>query len=159
MAVILKCPKCEQKYRWNAAIETAPEYCPNQDCDWQDTKWDDSVVTMPFIKSARTKANDQVYRDIERSSEVRAEQAAVMAGVPVSEMAGLKITNLNDRKDAEIAAPPVPNIGQKYAPNGAEFSAGIASGDVTVNGQTARGIAPRAGMRALSGLKSLNGRG
>ena len=42
-------------------------------------------------------------------SEVRAGLAAAMAGVPASEMAGLKITDLNDRNDAQFSAKEVVN--------------------------------------------------
>lgn len=158
MAVILRCPECEGKFKWAAGTEEWPKHCPLCGAYVGIDRADDDIV-LPFIRSARAKSIDQVYRDIEKSSEHRAEQAAQMAGVPVSEMSGLKITDLNDRRDSEIAAPKVPDIGQKYASNGAELGGGIAAGAVTVNGQTVNGVAPRAGMNALKGLQRLNGRG
>lgn len=98
---------------------------------------DDDVV-MPAFLSPKTKANDKVYRDTERGSEVRMHAAAEAAGCDVSEMAGLKITNMNDRKDCEIGAIPVNNpVSQamQQAPgmtgfqaNGAAFAQGTRVG-------------------------------
>lgn len=172
MPVILKCPECNTKYRWNAGIETAPEFCPNPECEWADTKRADDDVVMPFIRSARTNANDKLYRDMEKGSEVRAEKAAEMAGCSAADMSALKITNLNDRKDAEVAAMPVQNavtqhmeqMNQKggqfgFGANGSEWAAGVSDGSVTVNGKVTKGISPRAGASALGTIQRLQGNG
>ena len=83
-----------------------PDSCPG--CGKDTSLPDTDEVALPAFISFRKAAVDQTYRDIERTSEVRAQQAADALGVPVSEMSGLKITNLNDRRDAEIAAISVP---------------------------------------------------
>jgi len=173
MPVLLKCPTCETKYRWNAGIETAPEFCPNPDCDWQDTKRADDDVVMPFIRSARTTANDKVYRQMEAGSEQRVQLAAEAAGCSPADMSSLKITNLSDRKDTEIAAMPVQNdvthhmeqmnakggqFGFSGAASGAEWAAGVSDGSVTINGKVTKGIAPRAGANTLGRIQSLHGR-
>ena len=98
---------------------------------------------------------DKVYRDMERASEGRAEQAAEMAGVPVSEMSHLKITNMRDNVQVgESAAMPVVNDvtrqmdaiaargGQIGFANGADFAATTNSGPY-----------PRAGAAALGAIQ------
>ena len=64
---------------------------------------------MPAFLSRTTRNNDKVARDIMDGSEVRAGLAAAAAGVPASEMSGLKITDLNDRNDAQFSAKEVVN--------------------------------------------------
>jgi hypothetical protein len=100
----------------------------------------DNVIAMPAFLSKATKANDDLYRSIERASETRAEQAAQMAGTPVSEMSGLRITNLNDtRHEGAVAAvrevTPVtqfmdanPKVSGFQGANGVEFSGAVMSG-------------------------------
>ena len=158
--VRLQCPQCTHKFY---SVTVFPDCCPG--CGYVYDSPDDNVISMPAIRSAVAKSVDQVYRDMERSSEVRAEQAAAMAGVPVSDMAGLKLTNLRDNtRQGEIAAMPVVNAvtqqmdfmqsrgGTVGFAGGAEFKAGVASGEVNVNGQITSGIAPRAGMSTLRRL-------
>ena len=162
-----KCPECGGKFPWEPT-KGYPKACPL--CGF-DTSIDENAtaIVLPAFLSAKSKANDKLYRDMERGSEVRAQMAADVAGVPVSEMSGLKITNLNDRRDAEISAidreakeaagrlgmasPDAP-----FKPNGAELGPGIAAGEVTINGHTQRGIMPRAGMQAQSAIQKAFGR-
>jgi len=108
MPVLYKCCNCGTKIR--SADGTPPDYCLNDLCGARiaSDRPDDDVV-MPAFKTQATKNNDKLYRDIERGSETRAQIAADQLGVPVSEMSGMKVTNLNDRRDAEIAAMPVVN--------------------------------------------------
>lgn len=137
MAILFKCPDCAGKFKWAAATEEWPKHCPLCGA-YVGIDDDKDEVVMPFLRSARAKANDQVYRDIEKSSEHRAELAAEAAGVPVSEMAGLKITNLSDRKDDQIAAPRVQNEVTQFMEHnkiggfqsgGVEYSAAVQTGD------------------------------
>src|SRR5262252_1727992 len=88
--VRLQCPKCANKFYGKSAFGVCP-YCGHEA-----DEPDDTVIPMPSLRSATTKATDKVYRDMETASIQRAEQAASMAGVPVSEMSHLKITNLRD---------------------------------------------------------------
>ena len=163
----MKCPECHGKFPWNPT-QGCPKACPL--CGF-DTSIDENAtaIVLPAFRSAASKANDKLYRDMERGSEVRAQLAAEAAGVPVSEMSGMKITDLNDRRDTEIAAKDTEaraaaaRLGMKslddpFKPNGAEFGAGIASGEVTVNGHTQRGIVPRAGMQAQSMIQRAFGK-
>jgi hypothetical protein len=108
MSVILKlrCPDCAETFKWPGE-QKWPEFCPM--CRAQLNTGTDEVA-MPFIRTQTMKTVDNVYRDIERSSEGRAQTAADMLGVPVSEMSGMKITNLRDDKDqSQPAHIPVKN--------------------------------------------------
>ncbi len=135
MAVTLRCPDCRGKFPWNAK-KAWPRHCPLCDADISNDRDDDDVV-MPAFISARTKHHDNYYRNMEKGSEFRAEAAAELAGTTASEMSGLKITNLNDRRDAEIAAIPVKNpvsdlmstgVGGFQGANGVAYSAGVQQG-------------------------------
>ena len=107
MAILLKCPACREKFKYDVT-DGWPDSCPICKTDINNRRDDDDVV-MPNILSFKTKNNDGVARQIMDGSEVRAELAAEMSGVPVSEMSGLKITDLNDRNDAQFSAKDVVN--------------------------------------------------
>ena len=108
MGFVIKCPICQHKVPWQPASEKPP-ICPSCHENLASDR-DDSDVVMPFIRSSSTKANDDVYRQIERTSEVRAERAAEMAGVPVSEMSGMKVTNLKENRGyGDVMAVPEQN--------------------------------------------------
>lgn len=115
MAVVLRCPACREKFKYDVTVGW-PDNCPLCKTDINNYRADDDVV-MPNIFSLKSKATDKVARDIMDGSETRAQLAAGMAGVPVEEMNNLKITNLNDRKDAEIAAMPVNNAVTQHMDN------------------------------------------
>lgn len=162
----LQCPECAHKFY---APSLFPECCPG--CGYQYDPHDDTVISMPAIKSLVSKVADRTYQDMERSSEQRAELAAQMAGVPVSDMSSLKITDLRDNaRIGENAVAPVSNAvtqqmdmmqargGQVGFVGGSEFVAGTAQGAVNVNGQVVTGIVPRAGAQALGSIQRLNGR-
>lgn len=66
-------------------------------------------IAMPFIRSASTGHHDKLYRDMERGSEVRAQAAADMLGVSTADVSDLKITNLRDTHEGEMAHVPIVN--------------------------------------------------
>ena len=121
---------------------------------------DDDIV-MPFITSSqlaeRAKRSDDVYKQLETGSEVRAHMAAEHLGVPMADVADIKITNLRDaRNPGEVAAPPVSNeitkvmdkgIGGFQGANGSQFAEG-----------TKVGHYPNAGARAVTGLQRMMGK-
>ena len=161
MAFALRCPECRKSFKWEVS-KPDPRYCPLCNVDLGEPP-DDNVISLPAFLSPKTKAADNVYRQAEDASVVRAEKAAEMAGCDVSEMSSLKITDMRSTKHAgDIAAVPVVNevtkqmdaINQRggnfgFGANGAEFAAGTATGAVTVNGVTTQGIEPRAGAKTL----------
>jgi hypothetical protein len=109
----LRCSDCREAFHWPANKDW-PRNCPlcgaRQHSDEAQERMDGDIVCMPSLRSAGTKANDKVYRDMETGSEFRAQAAAEMAGVPASEMSALKITDMKDNtKPGEIAAPPLNN--------------------------------------------------
>ena len=171
MAYALRCPDCRKAFKWEPS-EPDPRHCPLCQADMGEPP-DDNVICLPAFISAGTKANDKVYRDIEASSVVRMEKAAEAAGLDVSDMSSMKITDLRPTiHEGAIAAPPVVNavtqqmdmlaakggnVGWQGS-NGAEFSAGISTGAVTVNGVTTQGVSPRAGANTLAKIQGMYGR-
>lgn len=154
MAVVLRCSVCRRKFAWKTS-EDPPEFCPFDDCHSRvaSDRADDDVV-MPNILHHRTKNTDKVYRDMERGSEFRAHAAANQLGVPVSEMSGLKITDLNDRRDAEVAAIPVNNpVSQMMQANpsavGFQSAAGLA-----YSGAVMQGPSPNVGARTRTAIQA-----
>ncbi len=107
MAILLKCPICREKFKYDVS-NGWPDNCLVCGADINNRRADDDV-TMPNILSFKTKNNDKVARDIMDGSETRVDMAAAMAGTSREDMAGLKITNLNDRNDAQFSAPEVNN--------------------------------------------------
>jgi hypothetical protein len=144
MATALRCPVCRDKFRYDIN-KPWPRTCPLCKADINNDRADDDIV-MPFVlKGGRTKSIDKVYRDMEKGSEIRAQAAAEMTGATATEMSSLKITNLNDRRDAEIAAilpnNPVsqvmvsnPNVYGFGSGNGLAYSAGVQTGPVPNRG-------------------------
>ncbi len=140
MAVKIKCSVCRGTYPWNTKKKW-PKFCPLCSADMSNDRADDDIV-MPFYRNhGYTKAVDDVYRQMEAGSITRSEIAASMVNCPVSEMSGLKITDLNDhQKPGDLAAKlpsnPVselmaaaPNIGQGFDPGmGLEFSRATGQG-------------------------------
>ncbi|MFZ3214915.1 MAG: hypothetical protein WA192_02540 [Candidatus Acidiferrales bacterium] len=153
----LRCPFCRQAFPWEAALPF-PRVCPlcTEEIGIPDRG---EVIQMPSLRSAKTKAVDKTYRDIEAGSEVRVERAAEVTGTAKEDMAALRITDMADNmragdiaaKEADAAmkrlqsSTPM-NIG--FQANGAEFSNGISTGAVALNGKITTGIEPNAGARA-----------
>lgn len=159
----MRCPSCEKKFPWEPTLGT-PEHCPLCGYRTAHDRADDDIV-MPSLRSARMAATDGVYRDLEKSSEHRMHQAAQMAGCDVSDMAGLKITNLRDTKEGEIAAPSVAaetarlTVGQNGPKfQGKEAAAGVADGSITLNGRVVGHDTPHAGAQAMSRVQRMIGR-
>jgi hypothetical protein len=156
MAVILRCPACREKFKYDVT-EGWPDFCPLCNADINNRRADDDIVCPAFL-SPKSKANDKVVRDMMDGSETRANMAAAMAGVPASEMSNLKITNLNDRRDAEIAAMPVNNpVSQHMAAMQARgMPVGFGAGNVNGAGHAAAahtGSEPYAGIRTRNRLQ------
>jgi len=145
--VRLQCPECAHKFYAKTAF---PGCCPN--CEYEyEPEPDDTVISLPSLRSATTKATDKVYRDMETASIHRAEQAAAMAGVPVSEMSHLKITNLRDNVQVgETYAMPVKNAvtDQMDVMRANGMQAGFVDGS-TFAANVSQGFAPRSGASVL----------
>lgn len=161
MAIKLRCPICRQAFAWNDSSQFPDNCLLCHEFIGPDPDRDVTVIPMPFIKSAKTKQNDELYRSMEKGSEVRAELGAQAAGCSVSDMSALKMTDMNDnQREGDIAAKLAPDDSSAkfFQSNGAEYAAGTASGAITVNGQVTTGIQPRAGMQAMSKIQGIMGR-
>ena len=158
-AIVLRCPACREKFKYDVS-HGWPDECPICHTDINNRRDDDDVV-MPNILSFRTKNTDKVARDMMDGSEKRVELAAQMAGTTTEEMSSLKITDLNDRKDAEFSVKEVVNpvtqhmaamqaagmpTGFGAGAGGSEFAA-QAHAPVTINGKL-QTVEPYAGNRA-----------
>jgi hypothetical protein len=155
--VKLRCPFCRQAFPWEAALPF-PRVCPlcTEEIGIPDRG---EVIQMPSLRSAKTKAVDKTYRDMESGSEVRAQIGAEVTGGTKEDMAALKITDMADNMRAGDIAAKEADAAMKrlqagtpmdigFQGNGAEFSAGISQGAVAVNGKITTGIEPNAGARA-----------
>lgn len=156
---ILRCTLCREKFPWDIGAGY-PLECPRCHQHIGHDREDDDIV-MPSIARARevTKATDKVYRDIETASIQRAEAAASMLGVPTSDMADLKITDLKPTiHPGAVAAPPLqnnavhtfmqqnPGAGGFRGVDGAQYSP-----------QVMTGPEPNAGARARTVLQNHHG--
>ena len=145
--IMVRCPRCRGRFKWAGKF---PTHCPMPGCDYEAPELDDTVICMPSLRGAAMKSNDQVYRDIEKSSEVRAQMAAEAAGVPVSEMSNLKVTNMRDDvRTGETYAMPVRNAVTQQMDiirrNGGSVGFGT---QAQAFAQQAQSQAPKAGINA-----------
>ena len=151
MALSLRCPKCRQTFPWADPAKGFPDEC--ELCgEYIGSKGNDEV-SLPAFLSPKTKRSDDVYRQTEKGSETRVQLAAEAAGCSPEDMSSLKITNLNDRRDAETMAiaAPVNAVTQHMAAmnhtpwrsNGAEYS-----------GQVQSGPFPNAGAKTRTAIQS-----
>lgn len=157
MAVKIRCTHCRGAFRWDTA-ESWPKFCPMCRADFGDERADDDIV-MPFIRSKNSKlvTADKVYREMEESSSRRAQAAADMVGAPVSEMSGLKITNMVDnQRPGDLAVPmpsnPVSNFMQQ---NPAASGFGTGRG-VEYSTAVQQGAHPNAGARTRTMVQNLH---
>lgn len=156
--VILRCPVCRDKFKYDVA-DGWPDFCVLCKADINN-RAPDNVVTVPAFLSQKSKNNDKVARDIMDGSETRANMAAAMAGTDVSEMAGLKVTNLNDRNDTQFAAVEVRNpvTERMDAMQAAGLPTGFGTNVADAMGRAAAahtGDAPYAGLRERNRMQRL----
>lgn len=160
MAFSLKCPACGVKFPWKPA-SGFPEYCPNEACTTRIAHdRDDEDVVMPFFRSSATQANDRFYKNMEQASERRAEVAAEKAGVPVSEMSDLRITNLNEtRHEGAVAAIPVNNPVSQFMQQNPQASGFQGNNGVGYSGDVMSGPSPNRGARMQSAVRQMHAEG
>lgn len=156
-AIVLRCPACREKFKYDVS-HGWPDECPICHTDINNRRDDDDVV-MPNILSFRTKNTDKVARDMMDGSEKRVELAAQMAGTTTEEMSSLKITDLNDRKDAEFSVKEVVNPVTQHmaAMQAAGMPTGFGAGAGDAMGRAAAahtGDTPYAGLRAMKSVQN-----
>lgn len=150
MAVTYRCPECRKRFRWLLENEPLPDDCPlcgaHIGCDRPD---DDVVAPYIHLKSGALASADSVYREMEAASERRVDAAAQMAGCDASEMSALKITDLNDRRDAPVGAVALPDNDVSRVMSQGVGGFGNSDG-VGYSGAVAAGPFPNAGARMQS---------
>lgn len=149
-----RCPECAGKFKWNRN-EEPPERCPLCNAWVSEDEPVEFVPKAPLIKkSAYAKSIDQTYREMERSSIERADEAASMldsayAAQPRDEHDGLvrasqreeiatlrselKMTNMKDPSQmregdtAHIGRPALAATGAGFQPFGGSVSGAAVS--------------------------------
>lgn len=159
----LRCPECTNKFK-SPTIE-GPEKCPFCKLVIREEAPDNEVIEIkaPFLGTARNKAVDDSYRQLEASSERRMEQAAQEAGCSVSDMSALKITDIKTGvKPGESYVPEVRNAvtQQMDAIRAQGGMAGFSGADAAnLASQVRSGPHPNAGAKTLASIQKLAGRG
>lgn len=156
MAFKLKCPSCRGSFAWNPK-EGMPDLC--ELCGERvghDT--DDDIVFCPAIRTnAKTRSVDEVYRQMEAGSVTRAQIAAEMTGASVSEMSGLKITNMKDNQRAGDIAASLPSnpVSELMASKPQQFGFQGGSG-LGFSGPVSSGPEPSKGARTRTALQNIH---
>jgi hypothetical protein len=144
---IIRCPVCRTKFKWDIT-QGYPEFCINTECESRiaHDRADDDIV-LPSMRSSKLAVADRVYREMEAGSEVRAQAAASMMGVPTAEMSELKITNLRDNQrqgDLAVAQRNLPGVA--YDPSaGSQYASSVRSGPF-----------PNRGMQVLDNVRAMH---
>lgn len=148
--VRLQCPECAEKFY---ALTLNPECCPH--CGYEYDILDDTVIQMPSLRGANTRTFDKTYRDLEKSSEARAEQAASMLGVPAADMAHMKITDMRDnvQPGESYAVPPRVSQPMQQVMQSAPVGAVGAEVGQYYAANVKQGFAPNAGARTLQSIQ------
>ena len=158
MAIKLRCPSCRKTFRWEGPW---PRYCPR--CQYDTSLDDKPEVAAPHISSGRAKAlsqsADQTYRGMEAGAQAGAEAAAAALGVPVAEMSGMKITDMNDRLregDLAMKAPPPNPVSNVMAASPSWGLQGSDAGRGWAEATLKTGPEGRAGARASDALRAFH---
>ena len=132
MAVRLRCPICRGTFVWDIVNSGFPDDCKVCGEHIGHDRADDDIV-MPSIRDARSvmQRTDQVYRDIERGSEIRAQIAAEQVGATPAEMSGIKITDLRPTTQPGSSAATTRSPGGCRRRRCAGFSRVLASGSAS----------------------------
>ena len=155
MGTVLKCSECRGAIKFTGRF---PDSCPF--CGVEMHNGDDEVLAVPAFLT-KAKHVDRVYRDMEKGSEIRAQVAAEMLGVPVSDMADIKITDLKDARHAgEIAAKPVVNdvTRQMDTIAAAGGQVGFQGNGAQYAGAVQTGFDPNSGIKQLTILQNHHGK-
>lgn len=153
MAYMIKlaCPSCGDTFRWPAKDDW-PKHCPL--CGYSTAMPERTEIQAPLIANPKNKSHDQVYRQYEQATADNAQAAADMLGVSASDMADLKVTNMEDgirQGDLSVKPPvnPVSTFMQQH-PQAVSQAAAQAQGYASMAHQ---GPDAYAGARALGMLR------
>ena len=153
MAVVwnILCGACGEKFKSKTQM---PKACPECGESFEDDPADGPIeIKAPFLRSAKTKAIDDVYRQTEKGSEFRMHAAAeVTPGASASDFSGLKITDMKTGvRPGETHAPDISaNVARLTTPHAAPGFAGNNAAEYS--GAVMSGPAPNAGAHMRSFL-------
>ena len=149
----IRCLLCREGFRWNTDAGW-PEQCPI--CKGYIGMDDKDEIAAPFISSYQAKNPDRLYREMEQKSEFRAQQAAEMTGMSMTDVSHLKTTNLRDnQREGDTAFVPVVNDVSRTmdaAPQQTGFSPGAASLGLQASAGTSQGPYPNAGTNFIQNV-------
>jgi hypothetical protein len=131
-----------------------PDSCPL--CGYDTSVPDRDEIQIPAFLSPRVKNEDALYRRVEAGSEERVHLAAEAAGCDASDMASLKITNLQTGKGAEPLSLPVNEVTQRMAEmeaRGLPTGFGAVNAGLNASGAVQSGPYPNAGARFQTALR------
>lgn len=156
-----RCPDCRGTFLWEPALQL-PDYCPLCGSFVGIDRSGDFTPKAPAIGKPHDSA-EAVYRAMEASSIERAKMAAEITGVPESETAHMKMTDMKDNlRVGDVAAITRPNPTSTFMQQnpsavsqaqiaGAQYAANTRSGPYPGAGNHAREMvgARHASLRAM----------
>ena len=154
-----QCGECGGKFRWLLG-EPEPLFCPLCSAYVGEDTPPDFVPKAPLIAKLGNTVPDKVFRDMEKGSIERADQAHEIGGGDRADYNNLHITNLKDNlKEGEIAAvTPPPNPVQRFMQLNPTAPVGI-QGAATAQGYAAMahtGPFPYAGAKAIGRIQEVH---
>lgn len=155
-----QCPECGGKFRW-LFDEPAPLYCPLCSAYVGEEAPAEFTPKAPLIAKLGNAVPDKVFRDMERGSIERADQAHEVGGGDRSDYNNLHITDMKDNlREGEVAAvTPPPNPVQRFMMQ--HPGAGGVQGAASAQGYAAMAHAgpyPHAGASAVGKIQEVHAR-
>lgn len=108
------CPDCGGKFRWPFG-DPPPLFCPLCSAYVGEDEPAEFTPKAPAIRTAGNQLHDQLYRDMEKSSIERADQAYEIGGGDRKDYDHLHMTNMRDNvKEGEVSAIAPANPVQRF---------------------------------------------
>ncbi len=156
----IRCHLCRERFSWDI-MRGYPTHC---ECCGQfiGIPEDAPELSTPYISTPQKRGRtDAIYRDMEVKSTARAEMAANDAGVSVSEMSHLKMTDMKDSlREGDSAA--VNSLTPVQKAMEAQSSFGGNAAAIAASAGTRQGPLPNAGTNfihnAKGGLRDMHSR-
>ncbi len=99
--VTYKCPDCKGEFDFLHHPSTEP---PPDECELCGSYMGDDPRPAPVLHlnvgKDKNKVGDKLYRDMEKATDARIEHAAEMTGASVTELSGMRMTNMKDNMRA-----------------------------------------------------------
>jgi hypothetical protein len=156
------CPDCAGKFRWPFG-ETPPLYCPLCSAYVGEEKGE-FTPKAPMIRTEGNQLHDKLYRDMEKASIERADQAYEIGGGERSDYTHMHMTDMRDNvKEGEVSAVTRANPVQRFMqqhpqapvgrqPNAEGFAAMAHAPLVMPDGRQINGY-PHAGAHAAGSIQ------